>query len=170
MKVYLLRHAKAKTSSASDAATGAADSLRPLTESGARKLRRAALGMKRLKLGVDLILTSPYTRAKQTAEIVAAALNKRRKLRVCEHLAANADPARLVADLKRLYPAAQGILLVGHEPYLSRLMSVLITGDMNLSINFKKAGLVLLTTEALKWDRCATLEWFLTPRQLLLVG
>jgi phosphohistidine phosphatase len=58
------------------------------------------------------------------------------------------------------------VLLVGHEPYLSQLISHLLTGGPDCQITMKKAGLCLLTIESLRDDRRATLEWLLTPRQM----
>jgi len=57
-------------------------------------------------------------------------------------------------------------LLVGHEPYLSELISVLIAGDAGAGIMLKKGGLCRLSATSLRFSRCATLEWLLTPAQL----
>jgi phosphohistidine phosphatase SixA len=59
------------------------------------------------------------------------------------------------------------VLLVGHEPHLGELTSLLVAGQAGCGFTFKKGGLARLTTEALKAGRCATLEWLLTPRQML---
>jgi len=58
------------------------------------------------------------------------------------------------------------VLVVGHEPGLSRLISVLTSGQARTSIDLKKGALCKLTAAALEYDRCATLEWLLTSRQL----
>jgi phosphohistidine phosphatase SixA len=57
--------------------------------------------------------------------------------------------------------------LVGHEPYLSELISMLLSGTTDLSINFKKAGLCKLTVEHLRLGPCATLEWLVSPKLLI---
>jgi phosphohistidine phosphatase SixA len=53
---------------------------------------------------------------------------------------------------------------VGHEPYLSELISVLLTGRLDLPLALKKGGVCRLTANRLHYGRCATLEWLLTPR------
>ena len=146
------------------------DSKRQLTPKGKRQLRQAAAAMKTLGLRFDLILSSPYLRAKQTAEIVAESLKLKRRLKFSDELAPDGSPKNLVGQLNELKPEPENVLLVGHEPYLSRLISLLTTGDMDLAMDFKKGGLCKLEMEKLSYDRCATLAWLLTPRQMKLMG
>jgi phosphohistidine phosphatase len=120
-----------------------------------------------MKLSFDLILSSPYVRARQTAEIVAQVLKAGRRLKFSEHLASDGDPEELVDQLKSLYHAPRCLVLVGHEPYLSRLISKLVTGGTDLALNLKKGGLCKLTVRRLSYSRCATLEWLLTPRLMI---
>ena len=70
----------------------------------------------------------------------------------------------LIAELNDEKP--QRVLLVGHEPDLSRLISLLITGNSEALIELKKGGLCKLTAEKLNFGKCATLNWLLTPKQL----
>jgi phosphohistidine phosphatase SixA len=72
----------------------------------------------------------------------------------------------LIAELRTDNRAQQDIMLVGHEPYLSRLLSMLLTGNPNLSVVMKKGGLCTLDLETLRFGRCARLNYLLTPRQL----
>ena len=60
----------------------------------------------------------------------------------------------------------QDVLLVGHEPDLGQLASLLLTGGDALGMQFKKGGVARLSMETLRAGRCATLEWLLTSRQL----
>jgi phosphohistidine phosphatase SixA len=69
MNLFLLRHAIAVEPGA---LSGASDAARPLSPEGKEKMRKIARGMKALDLSFDLILSSPYVRARETAEIVAA--------------------------------------------------------------------------------------------------
>jgi phosphohistidine phosphatase SixA len=62
------------------------------------------------------------------------------------------------------------VLLVGHEPYLSGLISLLCTGGPDLALTMKKGGLCRLGVEVLSCGQCATLEWLLSPRVLGLKG
>jgi len=57
-------------------------------------------------------------------------------------------------------------LLVGHEPYLSRLISQLVSGNTEVAMDFKKAGLCKLKVEKLQFGRCAKFCWLLTPKQM----
>jgi phosphohistidine phosphatase len=164
MNLYLLRHAIAMPSGTS---SGFAERQRPLTLQGRKKLRRAAKGMLALKLDFDVIFSSPYWRAKQTAEIVAEILGAEDRLNFSDHLAPNGHSDALVRQILRHAPGE--VLLVGHEPYLSKLISLLISGQTKVGISMKKAGLCKLTTESLQSGRCATLEWLLTPKQLGLI-
>ena len=146
------------------------DSERQLTPKGKRQLRQTAAAMKKMGLRFDLILSSPYLRAKQTAEIVAESLKLKKQLKFSDALAPDGSPKILIRQLNELKPAPENVLLVGHEPYLSRLISLLTTGGMDLVMDFKKGGLCKLETEKLSHDRCATLVWLLTPRQMKLMG
>lgn len=163
MELYLLRHAIAV-----DRGTPGynKDSQRPLTPEGEKKMWRIAESMKALDLSFDLILSSPYVRARQTADIVAEVFQAQDRLELSTALTPEGDPEELIAELTRHDRAPDSILLVGHEPYLSGLMSRLLVGDESLSLVMKKGGLGKLTVKALKYGRCATLEWLLTPRQL----
>jgi phosphohistidine phosphatase len=56
--------------------------------------------------------------------------------------------------------------LVGHEPYLSQLISLLVSGREDIGIDFKKGGLCKLEAEKLRYGKCAQLIWLLTPKQM----
>jgi phosphohistidine phosphatase len=160
MELYILRHAIAVDRGTPGYAD---DSLRPLTAEGRKKMRRIAKGMKALQLRFDLILSSPFLRAKETAEIAAEVLQARRKLKFSEDLAVTGDPKALIESLPH---SCKQVLLVGHEPYLSNLVGRLISGTSSVCLKFKKGGLCKLTADHLKFGRCAELEWLLTPSQL----
>jgi phosphohistidine phosphatase len=167
MDLYILRHAIAVERGT---AGYEKDFDRPLTPDGEEKLRRVCKAMRNLDLSFDLILSSPYVRARETAEQVSNSLGLQKKLQICESLGAEEDPRELIVALTQLAPAPGSLLLVGHEPGLSTTVSLLISGTAKSCLTLKKAGLCKLTTEAIKPGRCATLEWLLTPRQMLLMG
>lgn len=163
MEIYLLRHAIAEPR---DPFSAKPDRQRRLTPEGAQKMRRIARGMKSLGLSVDVILSSPFRRAKETAEIVANVFQLKKALLFAPALAAGADLRKLIDALKRQEGGAESVLLVGHEPDLSKLISLLVAGDSSFSITLKKGGLCKLTAETLSHESCATLEWLMTPSQL----
>src|SRR6266446_4046189 len=92
------------------------DAERPLTPKGERKLWRITEAMSALELSFSLILSSPYTRARQTAEIVGEAFNARKKLQFSDTLTPSGSAKKLVELLNSLKPPAESVLLVGHEP------------------------------------------------------
>jgi len=163
MELYLLRHAIAVQRGTEGYDH---DSDRPLTPKGAKKMRRIAQGMLALELSFDIILSSPYLRAKETAEIVAAVFHEQKQLKFTDNLAATANEEDLVKELKKEYTSFNSILLVGHEPFLSSLVSKLIAGVDTVAITLKKGGLCKLTVESMTFGRCATLEWLLAPTHL----
>jgi len=165
MNLFILRHAKA----AERSVRIPDDSKRPLTVDGEREMFRVAKGMREMDLTFGLILSSPFVRAKRTAEIVAEVF-KSNKLQLSKDLASGANTRDLIKELNDNYSSLKNILLVGHEPYLSKLISRLTAGDEKLSLHFKKAGLSKLTVGELRFGRCATLEWLLTPKQLVMLG
>jgi phosphohistidine phosphatase len=164
MDLYLLRHAIAFERGIEW--TGH-DAARPLTKKGAKKMRSIARAMKDLDLSFDLILSSPFRRAKETAEIVADEFNSAKRLKFSSHLKVGGSPAALVKEIVAHHGKLGSILLVGHEPYLSSLISLLLSGKENLSFTMKKGGLCKLTVESLHYGRCATLEWLVGPAQIL---
>ncbi len=167
MNLYLLRHGKAEDKNLHRYAS---DDERPLTEDGVQDMKKAAKGMKALKLSFDLILSSPYVRARETAEIVADILNLKKKLQLSNFLKVEAEPSKLIRELENYHSDLEDILLVGHEPFMSRLTAKLISGKEFVSVEFKKGSLAKLHTEMLMDDSCAALEWLMTPKQLIKLG
>jgi len=114
----------------------------------------------------DLVETLPALRA----EIVAKAYSARKRLEFTDNLTPGASPRKLIELLKHRQPPPESVLLSGHEPFLSALISLLISGEPGLSVVMKKGGLCKLTIESLKPGRCASLEWLLTPKQMELMA
>jgi phosphohistidine phosphatase len=158
--VYILRHAIALDRSD----WKGADSERPLAKEGIQKMKKVAAGMRALEVEFDWILTSPYRRAYDTATIVADAYKARKKLKISRSLASDGDPKTLVRHLALDFRAWESVLLVGHEPYLTRLVGVLISGNPDIHLTLKKAGLLRLSASSLTYGPCATLEWSLPPK------
>ena len=167
MILYIIRHAIA----ADPETVEMEDSQRPLTSKGRRKMRLIAHGLKELEIEFDLILTSPYLRATQTARILAKRFElEKMSLVVTDHLAPTGYGDQLVNMIGEKYSDMQNIALIGHEPYLSSLVSTLVTGDPTASIVLKKGGICRLSIENIQYGRCAVLEWLLSPAQLVEIG
>jgi len=161
IELYILRHAVAKPR---ETWRGKDDSQRPLTRKGEKEMWRVAKGMKKLGLSFDLLLSSPYVRARRTAEIVGDVFKAGRKLKLTASLAAEADPRRFLKQGR--FRSAKKIIVVGHEPFLSELIALLLMGKASRLIKLSKGGLCKLTMgSAHSGD--ALLEWLLTREQLI---
>ena len=168
MNLFILRHGVAVER---DPQSFPDDSRRPLTLKGEDRVRLVCDAMQALELSFDQILASPFLRCRQTAEIVAGTLGLRRVLEFRAELVPDGDPKALIRFVNRLQPVPENLLLVGHEPYLSRLMSLLISGTDAAFIDLKKNGMAKLeVAQKLRHGQCATLNWLLTPRQLGLLA
>ena len=140
MEIWLLRHAAAE-----DRAPSGRDADRTLTEEGHRRAREVARGLAELEPGIALILTSPYQRARQTAEPVARGLRLTSKLRETQALEPDSDPEEILGEIRG--EESDSILLVGHEPHMGALLGRLISGRSGLEIPMKKASVARLS-----WD------------------
>jgi phosphohistidine phosphatase len=161
MNLFLLRHAKACARSPKWRPDGA----RPLTRDGEKKMFSVARGIQSLDLSFDLILTSPYLRAFRTAEILGEVFESK-KVFETKNLIAEAEPRAVIGEINKNFPDLTQIVLVGHEPFMTRLISVLLSGQEGLSIDLRKGGFCKLSVQDLRFGRCACLDWLLTPRQL----
>ena len=168
MNLYFMRHGIA-TPKGDPGAT--ADQDRPLTDKGAKRVRKAAKGMRRLGLSFDLLLSSPLVRARQTAEIVAGLLHHEAAVAELASLAPESTIERLIEDLAR-YQDRSSLLLFGHEPSLSIAVGHLIAtkGGRGVNLDFKKGGLCRVEIEAPIRPNSGKLHWMLTPKQLRLLG
>jgi phosphohistidine phosphatase len=168
MNLYLIRHAIAVSP---DAPGCEADSQRPLTDEGSAKMIKIAHGLKALDIHFDLILASPYLRALDTARILLKVLKmEKEQLITSENLVPMGFPVQIIGEINEKYLQFGNLAMVGHEPNLSALISLLVAGDAALSINLKKGGICHLRTENLLHERCATLEWLMMPKQLAALG
>jgi phosphohistidine phosphatase len=166
MRCYLLRHAEAVPRGTPGYRH---DAQRPLTEAGHEQAREVAAGLKRLKIPVDVVVTSPYLRAQQTAEHVIRSFG----LGSVEELAAlepEANP-QLASNALHAWARHQHIILVGHEPHMGSWLSWLVTEDGDLRCLFKKAGVACVELDRVPpLKGGGTLRWLLTPKQLALIG
>ncbi len=168
MNLYLMRHGIAI---AADDPSASHDNERPLTNKGVKRMRRAARGLRRLKIPFDGILTSPVIRARQTAEIVATALGIEAQLEDISELAPESTVEHLLFGLTR-YQEREHLLLVGHEPLLSETMSSLLCGGggQRLEVAVRKGSICRIEINGLPPSGPGILHWHLAPKQLRLVA
>jgi phosphohistidine phosphatase len=158
-ELYLVRHGLAEE-------RGEAwpdDTKRPLTQEGIARMRKAARGLSRLGVAIDVVLTSPLVRARQTAEIVAGELDPRPSLVGVESLSPAGSFAAVVADLEKHARKAR-IALVGHEPSIGEIAARLI-GSRH-AIEFKKGAVCRIDVETLPPSGPGDLRWLLSPKIL----
>ena len=164
MDLLVIRHAIAMERE-DFAAIDSDDDRRPLTDAGARKMRRVASGIRALVDHVDLIATSPLTRAMQTAQIVSGAYGTA-ATRTVDALRPENTPKSFI-DWVRANELGDVCAIVGHEPNLSQLVTWLMTGVDESRVVLKKGGACLVGFGGAPGAGAGTLRWLLTPSQLI---
>jgi phosphohistidine phosphatase len=160
MQIYLLRHGIAE-----DLRPGKADAERTLTAEGVKRLREI---LKRARVaGVDpsLIVTSPYVRARQTAEIAAEVLGYVDELSPAGKLTPMASPVETWAEL-RMLRGEPSVLLVGHEPHMGLFTGYLL-GAPELRVDFKKGAMVRIDLPEMGVQPRGVLKWMMAPKLAL---
>ena len=139
MMLYILRHATAE-----EAASSGDDGARKLTERSKEKMRGAASGLRAMGLKFDVILTSPLARAAETAEIVSAAYENIPPPQVLPALATGVAATDAVTAL-RAFSKHENVMIVGHEPQLSAVASILLTGASDVvHLKLKTGGCIAI--------------------------
>ena len=145
MDLFVIRHAVAE-----DAEPGQDDSARKLTPEGARKFRRVVQGLRELDWCFDRVLTSPWTRALETVELLAPVIEG--PTIATDLLADKPRPElfALIAEASGPPRKRTGTAVVGHEPWLTELVGWLAFGDPHhgQGIELKKGGVVWLDGNA----------------------
>jgi len=163
MLLYLVRHGVAIDRSDPKSPPEAE---RPLTAKGVQKTRAAALGLSFLGAKPDVLITSPYVRAVQTAEIFAEALGfPPEKVRVSEALRPAENPAEIVKEVLKV--RAKEVACFGHAPHVDSVVAY-GSGARSAFTELKKAGVACLeyTPARSRWD----LRWLVTARILRELG
>jgi phosphohistidine phosphatase len=157
MKIYILRHGIAE-----DAQGSQPDSERALTPEGKKKLRGVLRAAVASGVSPSLILTSPYRRAVQTAQLAAEVLNYKGELLQTKTLEPGSHP-RVVWDEIRVHKDQPHILLSSHEPLLSSLTAYLL-GCPGLQLDFKKGALACVEIDRFTAEPQGVLKWMLTAK------
>jgi len=154
MMVLLLRHGVAE-----DRAPGKPDSSRKLTEEGREKLRRVLEVARNAGVQPGLVLTSPYVRAVETAELASLLLNAP-KPRTTDALLPSSRPQAVWSEL-RLHADQECVLLAGHEPLISETVSFLLSCS-RIVVDVKKGSLICIELNAKSAAPKGVLCWMLT--------
>ena len=164
MLVYLVRHG---ISMDREDPKCPPDTERPLTPKGMKRSHAAALGLLAMKVKPDAVLTSPWLRAVQTAEIFCEVMGFSSKRIVrSDALKGTATPAELLRDLAKM--KAKVVLCFGHEPHLHLVIGqVLHTGARITEL--KKAGVACVELERISPPQGQLLALY-PPSTLRLLG
>lgn len=155
MNIYFLRHA-----SAGQHSLGGNDEKRPLDKTGERQSHDVGRALAALDPKLEVIISSPLTRALQTATIAAAELGHKDKIVTDDGLRPEASYEQFENLLAR-YGKRKAILLVGHNPSMTEFLMEMLAGGSAEFLDFKKGAVAKIE----KADRqSAVLKWCLTPK------
>jgi phosphohistidine phosphatase len=157
MLIYVLRHGIAETAQA-----GMRDADRALTEEGFKKLKSILRAVRAAEVSPSVILTSPYRRAVQTAELAAQVLEFEGEVEQVKSLAPASEAEDVWEDI-RLHRQADQVLLSGHEPLLGQVIGFLL-GVPSLQVDLKKAGIACVQVDAFGPRPRGVLKWLLAPK------
>jgi phosphohistidine phosphatase len=159
--LYLVRHAIAEKR---NAALAPDDSKRPLTSRGEALFRRAARGLREIGVVVDVTLASPYARAWRTAELLVEEAQWPEPI-ACPQLEPGTSPTECLAAL--LERTEWSVAVIGHEPLLSRVASLVATGDPDsLALDLKKGSVTCLRLDGGRAPGSGVLRWSASPKLL----
>lgn len=157
MELYLLRHGIAE-----DHAPSGRDADRRLTEDGKKKLRKVLARAQKAGAAPTLILSSPLTRAMETAEIAARELAYNSEIVRTAALTPDSSPADVWAEI-RAHRDEPAILLAGHEPLFSSVVAAVL-GSARAMVEFKKGALVRIDFSTIGAEPRGVLQWMLTAK------
>jgi phosphohistidine phosphatase len=163
LEIYLIRHGVA----AERGKEWPDDAKRPLTPEGIMGLRKEAAGLNTLDVAFDQILTSPFVRTRQTADVFSETLSSKPPIAIADALAPAGTPAGVIQELIKHVRKGR-VALVGHEPNLGELAAQLIGAKAPLE--FKKGGICRIDFDILPPKGNGRLRWFLMPRMLRKLG
>jgi phosphohistidine phosphatase len=163
VELYLIRHGIA----ANRGDEYPDDTKRPLTARGMARVKKQTAALAKLGVRIDLVLTSPLVRTRQTAEIVAAGLPSKPSITNTDALAPGGSYNMVIDELSK-YARRSHIALVGHEPGIGELAGRLI--GSRTPIPFRKGAVCRIDVDALPPASRGLLRWFLTPKMLRRLG
>ena len=158
MEIYLLRHGISEN----DSPTGR-DADRRLTEEGRVKLRDVMKRIAAAGVRPDALISSPFVRAKQTAEIAKEILGCKEDLLFTEALVPDSDPQAVWQEIRTIHHRSPSILLASHEPLMSRCTAYFLKSQ-ELLVDFKKGAVVRIDFDQMGVQPRGVLKWMLVPK------
>jgi phosphohistidine phosphatase len=159
-ELYLVRHAIA----AERGPNYPDDRERPLTSEGIARFKKVVEGLKDFEVKLDVVLTSPLTRASHTAELLVAGIGGKPRLDVLEALAPGGRMSLVLDAIAKSSKRASHVAVVGHEPDLGELAARLLRARG--TIEFKKGAVCCIEMDGAMPTGPGTLRWLLPPRAL----
>lgn len=158
MDLYFLRHASA----GEHRLNPKQDEKRPLDELGGEQARRMGQVLAAMGVELDAVISSPLTRATQTAALAAEELGFEKSMLLEDSLRPDAEFEQF-RDLLRRHAKQKAIMVVGHNPTISEFLSKLVSNDaVDSSIELKKGALAKVEMKG----RRPHLQWLLTPKMV----
>ena len=157
MEIYILRHGNAE-----EAHGGMRDADRALTSEGAKKLQHVLRRARAIDVQPPVILTSPYRRARETAQVAAEALRNGSSLLETPALTPDSSP-EAVWDEIRVHKSDAQIMIVGHEPLLSSVYAYLLNAA-SVQIVVKKGSLGRIDVDRFTGQPRGILRWLIHPK------
>jgi len=157
MELYIVRHGDAADRSAGRYLR---DADRPLTATGEAEVLAAAGGLARLGVAIDLLLTSPLVRARQTADLLASVVGGSHQPEECLALA----PGGELSAVFHAIHGQQRVMVVGHNPSLGELAGWLAFGDPMATVPLRTAGICRVDLAVGSTPGQGVLRWLLPPR------
>jgi phosphohistidine phosphatase len=155
MILYVIRHATAEEPG------GKPDAERALSPGGREEARTAGRALRALKAGLERIVSSPYARARETAELIAQGLEPAPPVEVRDALASGASPEALLKLLGDV--PGREVALVGHQPDLGHFLAVMLDMSGSGVISFRPATVACLEVDP---EFRFRLLWFRNPTEL----
>ena len=141
------------------------ESERPLTKEGLNKTRKAVEGLYQIEGNLTHLLSSPFKRALETAQILQEVYAFSPKIQVCQELLFDHSPTDILPVLTIL-PQDSCVICVGHEPHLGQLAAHMVSGRNIPGFSLKKAGACAIQFEEKPRMGQGGLKWWLPPAQL----
>jgi phosphohistidine phosphatase len=161
LDVYLLRHGEAGARSPNPSK----DFERSLTVSGKQEIQEISRAIGKIEKNISRIVTSPLARTAETASIAAKELKLSNRIEKWDELKPEGKTEAFYAKIMKL-KRDSSILVVGHEPYLSTMISELISGSKDSRVSLKKGGLAKVRIDRFSPKPSGELRWLLTPGQM----
>lgn len=155
MKVYLIRHA-----SALDASPKADDTFREITKDGEKDAKKTAEVLNRLTGKPDAVISSPLTRAVQTARVIAKKTGFKREIMLFDGLMPGANPDAII-DFLISNEDYDKVFIVGHQPLLGKILAR-VTG-FGKSFDIAKCGVYIIDAQCSDGAINGTIDGYITP-------